>query len=153
VLRSPIYAHHAPYQPQPEGRYTFIDQGIQRFTYSLLPHTGNWRTAGTVRRAAELNQPLIVQAESCHPGPLPQSASYLSIDAENVDITVVKRAEDGDDLILRCFETAGRTAHSTIRLPAWNRTIETDFQPNELKTFRVPRDENEPVREVNLIEW
>ncbi len=153
VLRSPIYAHHAPYQPQPQGRYTFIDQGIQRFTYSLLPHTGSWRTAGTVRRAAELNQPLMVQAESCHPGPLPQTASYLSIDAENVDITVVKRAEDGDDLILRCFETAGRTTHSTIRLPAWARTIETDFHPNELKTFRVPRNEGEPVREVNLIEW
>jgi alpha-mannosidase len=55
VLRSPIYAHHDPLVPEEDRYYSFIDQGIQRFTYSLLPHEGNWETAGTVKRAAELN--------------------------------------------------------------------------------------------------
>jgi alpha-mannosidase len=32
VLRSPIYANHDPFVPQPEESYSFVDQGIQRFT-------------------------------------------------------------------------------------------------------------------------
>ncbi|HZG67372.1 MAG TPA: glycoside hydrolase family 38 C-terminal domain-containing protein, partial [Herpetosiphonaceae bacterium] len=48
ALRSPIYAHHHPTQPQPGEPYEFIDQGVQRFTYTLLPHAGSWEHAGTV---------------------------------------------------------------------------------------------------------
>ena len=55
VLRSPIYAHHVRYVPEADGNYSFIDQGIQHFNYSLLPHEGTWEQAGTARRAAELN--------------------------------------------------------------------------------------------------
>ena len=40
VLRSPIYAHHDPFVPQPDESYSFVDQGIQRFTYACLPHSG-----------------------------------------------------------------------------------------------------------------
>ena len=35
VLRSPIYAHHVPYQPDDEHEYTFLDQGRQSFTYAI----------------------------------------------------------------------------------------------------------------------
>ena len=153
VLRSPIYAPHTPYEPRQDGRYAFIDQGVQSFTYSLLPHPGSWEDAGTVKRAAELNQPLIAQVESRHPGPLPQTDSYLSVDVDNVIVPVIKRAEDADDLILRCFETNGTATEATIRLPRWNRTIEAAFRPHELKTFRVPIDADEPVIETNLLEW
>jgi alpha-mannosidase len=152
VLRSPIYAHHAPYEPQPGRHYTFQDQGLQRFTYSLLPHAGGWEDAGTVKRALELNQPLVVLPESFHPGPLPSRASHLTVDRENVVVAAMKCAEDGDDLILRCFETAGRATRATIHLPCWNRVIEADFRPSEIKTFRIPADGREPVRETNLLE-
>lgn len=156
VLRSPIYAHHDPYEPQPDRFYTFIDQGIQHFSYRILPHSGSWEGAGTVQRAAELNAPPIVQVESCHPGPLPQSGSYLEIDAENVVVTATKLAEDGDALILRCLETTGAATEAHIRLPHWNREISTQFGPCELKTFRIPLDASVPdesVTETNLIEW
>jgi len=153
VLRSPIYAHHTPYEPQ-EGRdYTFIDEGLQRFTYTLLPHRGSWESAGTVRRAAELNQPLIAQVESVHGGLLPQRDSYMSVDADNVVVTAVKRAEENDDLIVRCFEASGIATDAAIRFPKWNRTIEAHFKPGEIKTFRVPAEESAPVRETNLLEW
>ena len=48
VLRSPIYAHHDPAAPEPGEPYSFIDQGIQRFRYALLPHADSWAQAGTV---------------------------------------------------------------------------------------------------------
>ncbi|MBY0145955.1 alpha-mannosidase [Neobacillus niacini] len=153
VLRSPIYAHHDPLVPEADRYYSFIDQGIQRFTYSLLPHEGNWETAGTVKRAAELNQKPISIIETYHKGHLPQKDSFLSVDVENVIVSVIKQAEDNEDLILRAYETANDETTAIISLPKWNRQIKTKFRPSEIKTFRIPKDSSEPVLENNLLEW
>jgi alpha-mannosidase len=153
VLRSPIYAHHDPFVPEEDGEYTWMDQGVQRFTYALLPHAGTWRHAATARRAAELNQPPLALVETAHPGPLPQSASYLSVEPETIAVGALKKAEDGGATILRCVETHGVPAEATIRLPGWNREITATFRPSEFKTFRIPDDAADPVTEVNLLEW
>jgi alpha-mannosidase len=153
VLRSPIYAHHAPAEPQPDELYTYIDQGIQRFTYTLLPHPGSWQQAGTVQRAAELNQPSIPLAATFHPqGTLPQANSFLQMNAENVIVSALKKAEEGDGWIVRLYETAGRETRTTFQLPFLRRKIETIFNPYEIKTFFMPTDPEKPVREVNLLE-
>jgi alpha-mannosidase len=154
VLRSPIYAHHMPFEPQPDRLYSFIDQGIQHFTYTLLPHIGSWEHGGTVKRALELNQRPIVLMETFHPnGTLPQTDSYLEVDPDNIVVSVLKRGEDKDDLVLRAYETAGVATDATIRLPKWNHTIETEFGPCEIKTFRIPREAVAPIVETNLVEW
>lgn len=158
ALRSPIYAHHVPCAPQAatDGSYDdyhFIDQGVQSFTYVLAPHRGGWEDAGIVRRAAEINARPIAQIETFHAGPLPPQGSYLDVDRDNVSVSVVKRAEDNDDVIVRCVETAGRAVSATVRLAAWGRTIEATFVPCEIKTFRLPSDPALPAREVDLIEW
>jgi alpha-mannosidase len=140
VLRSPIYAHHDPAVPQPDEPYHFIDQGVQQFRYTILPHAGGWEQVGTVRRAAELNQPPIALVETYHAGTLPQADSYISVGQENVIVSAVKQAEDGDDLVIRCYEAHKITTHATIALPRWGRQIEANFGPCEIKTFRVPRD-------------
>jgi alpha-mannosidase len=152
VLRSPIYAHHDPHQPDPAGLYSFQDQGAQVFCYRLLPHPGGWEHAGTVRLAAEMNQPATALLESAHDGPLPGSASHLQIDAPNVVMSALKPAEDGGAVILRCYETDRVATRARISLPAWNREIEADFGPCEIKTFRIPEVDGEPVTETNLLE-
>jgi len=153
VLRSPAYANHIPAVLKPGGLYAYIDQGIQRFNYTLLPHTGSWETAGTVRRAAELNQFPITLYATCHSeGALPQSDSFIAVEPENVMVSVLKQAEDGDDLVLRAYETNGTAARATILLPKWGREIKIDFGPYEIKTFRVPRDPVKQVKETNLLE-
>lgn len=153
VLRSPIYAHHDPLVPDMNGHYTFIDQGIQTFHYRILPHEGNWEEAGTVKRAQELIQRPVPIIETYHDGPLPQQDSFLSVDKDNVIVGAMKNSEDGDDLILRLYETAKVATETTIELPHWGRTIRTKFGPCEIKTFRIPKDGSAPIREVNLIEW
>jgi alpha-mannosidase len=153
VLRSPIYAHHDPYVPESDKEYDYIDQGVQKFNYWLLPHAGGWQEAGTPRRAAELNQRPVTQIETFHPGPLPPHDSYIQVDGNGVMVTALKRSEDGDGTILRVFETDGRGSGAQIVLGPWNRTIEVDLGPTELKTFLIPDDPAQPVREVNLLEW
>ncbi len=153
VLRSPIYAHHMPLVPEADKLYTYMDQGVQRFKYTLLPHSSTWDEAGTVRKAAELNQRPVALVTTLHEGDMPRSASFLSVDHENLLVSVLKKAEDNDDLIVRVYETAGVTTSGTIRLEAWNCTIEATFGPCEIKTFRVPADASQPVVETNLLEW
>jgi len=109
----------------------------------LIPHAGDWRGAGVVRRAAELNQPPFALIETFHEGPLPQRSSYGDDGGGDVVLTVVRRGEDGG-LVLRAYETAGRPARA--RLEVLGETLEAEFGPHEIKTFR-------DGAEVNLLEW
>jgi alpha-mannosidase len=154
ALRSPAYAWHTP-RPLPEdGDYEVMDQGVQRFTYRLLPHAGDWRTAGTVRAAAELDQQPVALLESYHDAALPRRRSFAAVrDADNVLVTVVKRAEENvDAFVVRGYETAGVAATATIDLPFLDRTITAEFGPHEIKTLLVPRHPAMPVVETDLLE-
>lgn len=80
------------------------DQGIQRFTYSLMPHLGDFRESGVIEESFFLNQPLYEKAIAAHAGTLPEAFSLVSVDRPNAVITAVKRAEDEDALIVRFYE-------------------------------------------------
>ncbi len=149
AVRSPVWAWHAPRELEDDGDYAYMDQGQQSFGVRLVPHAGGWRSAGVVRRAAELNQPPFALIETYHGGPLPQRASYADDGGGDVVVTVVKSAEDGGDWCVRAYESAGRPASARIEL--FGRTIEAEFGPNEIKTLVVARDGG--VRETDLLEW
>lgn len=151
VLRSPIYAHHDPLIPEEDGEYSFIDQGIQRFTYTLLPHRASFVEANTVQIAAEVNQKPVTVIETYHAGRLPQVDSFLQVDSQTVMVSVVKQSEDDNAMVIRCVETSGQTTTATIRLPHWDAEITATFAPCELKTYRIHKD-GKPVEETNLIE-
>jgi alpha-mannosidase len=154
VARSPVYAWHVPKELDEDGIYEYLDQGRQSFTYALVPHAGDWRAAGVVRLALELNQRPFPLLESYHAGNLPLRASYAAAADQSVVVTVVKADEDGDgDVVVRAYESAGRAAHASIDLPLLERTIEADFGAAEIKTFRVPRNPEAPIVETNLLEW
>ena len=67
---------------------------------------------------------------------------------------VVLRLEpvDMSEVVVRAVETRGEAGRSRIELPLLGRTIEEDFGPSQLRTFVVPADPAQPVREVDLIE-
>jgi alpha-mannosidase len=151
IVRGAVYAQHDPRKLEPNGEYIWQDQGEQTFRMLLLPHAGAWQDAGVVRLAEELTAPVPVLYQGIHPGTRPLSASFLSVDAPNVVVSVVKKGEDGDDLIVRCYETAGRGAKATLDLGLVNRRWTGTFRPLEIKTLRVPLAGGE-IREVNVLE-
>lgn len=153
VLRSPIYAHHDPYVPDLDKEYVFMDQGLQQFNYALLPHEDGFEEAGTIQRAAELNCRAIPVVESFHDGPLPQTDSYVQVNQPNIVVSVIKKAEDNDDLIVRCYEAHKLQTDAEITLQAWSRAIKTTFKPCEIKTLRVPKDASKPIVETDMLEW
>jgi alpha-mannosidase len=92
------------------------DQGLQKFTYSLYPHTGGWRTAHTEEQALAVNIPLLAKTTLPHP-PL-QRLPSLSV--ENLGgrgeliVSALKRSEDGKDFILRFYEAHGEDTRARI---------------------------------------
>ncbi len=159
AARSPVYAWHEPRQLEPDGLYSYQDQGRQRFRYLLVPHAGDWRDAGVVRLAAELAEPAQPAYESFHPGPRPATASF-GVEAEDgkdrsggsVVTTVLKRAEDGDGLVVRAYESAGVRAEWSLDLGFAGRAVSATFGPHEIRSFLVPFDPGRPVVETDLLE-
>ncbi|HEX2949582.1 MAG TPA: glycoside hydrolase family 38 C-terminal domain-containing protein, partial [Armatimonadota bacterium] len=99
----------SPKDPDPEA-----DMGQHHFTFSLLPHRGNLESSGVPLAGYDINVPLLVQQLPVQDGNLAQTHSYLHIDKPNLLIESVKRAEDGDGIIVRLYEAYRR--RGTARL-------------------------------------
>lgn len=91
----------------------YADRGEHEFTHSLLPHQGDWRAGETVRRAYELNVPMLAALASEIPS---EAKSFISVDVPNVVIETVKKAEKEDALIVRMYETSGADAHLRLKI-------------------------------------
>jgi alpha-mannosidase len=151
IARGAVFAHHQPHTLDPNGEYLWQDQGEQTLRMLLAPHSGAWQEANVVRLAEEFTAPVPVIYQGIHGGSRPLAASFLSVDVPNVVVSAVKKAEDGNDLIIRCYETAGRPAQASLRLGLVKRRWTGNFRPLEIKTLRVPLAGGE-IREVNLLE-
>lgn len=153
ILRSPIYAHDQLAFPQPGRSYRFIDQGWQEFRWALIPHRGEWSTAGTANQALEFNVPFLTVRDFRHPGPLPSKQSFLEIFPKDIFLTVLKKAEDSSDLILRGYETSGKKVQAQIRLSFLGIQQVINFRPFEIKTFRLSRKDGQwAFKEVDFLE-
>ncbi|MDN4075312.1 alpha-mannosidase [Fictibacillus terranigra] len=134
------------------------DRGIHVFTYSLLPHQGDWREGNTVQEAYNLNVPLLSSEVSANPsGNLPAAYEFASIDCNNVILETVKKAEEGEAVIVRFYEYKQfrNPANVTFALPIkkaaecslieegeeqaiYNgRTLSFAMEPFEIKTFKI----------------
>lgn len=147
VLRSPIYAFHEPRQVEEGRRYSYMDQGLHRFTFALLPHSGGWRDAGTVRESLLLNMPPVSLETYPHKGDWPGKRSFGEISESNIDLCAIKQAEDGEGLIVRLYETSGKSTSATLSLAGAQYAME--MKPFELKTLRIW---NGNATEVDLVE-
>ncbi|HID91036.1 TPA: hypothetical protein EYP44_03645, partial [Candidatus Bathyarchaeota archaeon] len=161
LLRSPSYPPKWPIGRAEdflyEGKPT--DQGHHEVGMAIYPHKGDWREALTVRRAYEFNYPLItcLRREPSGGAGKAGSHSFIRAEPENVVLTVVKRAEGSDDVILRFYEINGRVADAVIsfdvepvavcevnlieeeisRLAVQGNFVRIPVRPHEIKTLKV----------------
>lgn len=143
----------SPKDPDPNA-----DMGHHEFTYSIYPHSGDWKTANTVQKGDELNYPLIPIQTTNHFGDLNNEFSLMSVNKPNVVLSVVKRAENSDDMIVRVYESQGiKTSNVKIEFPSniisaketnliednignanyHRNTLNFNIGKYEIKTFRV----------------
>lgn len=135
----------------------FPDKGIHHFTYSLLPHAESWDRAKVARAAMELNAE-IHTVSAFAGGQL--AAGLLRCDNENLIIDTVKKAENGDGMIVRLYESNGTGGNAALSFGksvssvaecdlvekklrdcrVENHFVSFPFSPYEIKTFLVKFD-------------
>jgi alpha-mannosidase len=117
----------------PEWPDPHADEGHHEFTYSLYAHGGTWRDAQTIRRGYELNYKLYSMPSGKHQGQLPAEHSFVHVEPDNLVLTAVKKAEDGDHLVLRFYEWAGREVDARLVLPQGAQSAEeTDLMEHPI---------------------
>jgi alpha-mannosidase len=135
----------APRLPDPVA-----DRGRHAFAYAVLPHAGSWQDAGVVGEADAFNGRVRWAAAGVPDGPWVLAEGGLVLQT-------VKRAEDGDGLVLRLYEPHGGRGTAYVRVAAgvasaeradvleertgdveWRGdTLVVPFRPWEIVTLRV----------------
>ena len=141
LLKGPIY-------PDPEA-----DLGHHEFTYSILPHAGDFVTGSVVEEAWSLNNPLnIINGVG-------NEESFFTVEsADLVAIEAIKQSESGDGIILRLHEHTGSKRKINLKpnfacvnwcetnlmeepegaeIPLSDEGITLDLAPFEIKTILI----------------
>ncbi|MDI6784476.1 MAG: glycoside hydrolase family 38 C-terminal domain-containing protein, partial [bacterium] len=156
LLRSPTY-------PDPQA-----DKGNHEFIYSLYPHLGNHNVGQVAQAGYELNIPIRVIPIKSHTGNLPSKHSFFTVDAENVVLETVKKAEDSAAMILRLYENRGATTKANLQfnlpiksvklvnlmeeesklLKVTSNAVNLQFHPFEILTLKLESriEKNKPQR-------
>lgn len=84
------------------------DIGHHEFVYGITGHSSDWRTAQTDWQGQRLNDSLIAFQTSKHAGALGREFSLLKVSNPRIRVFALKKAEHGDEFILRLVELDGR---------------------------------------------
>ncbi len=136
------------------------DQGLHTFSYAIYPHAGTQEQANVNAHAYGFNfAPIVKQVSQMQEGSLPAEVSLFRVDAKNIIIETVKKAEDSEDIILRLYESGNaRTVCDLTSYFPMAEVIETNlmeeneeaipcsansaqlcFRPFEIKTLRIKK--------------
>ncbi len=106
------------------------------FTYSLYPHAGDYREAGTIKQAYDLNNPMTAITVGKHSGKLGDSYSFVSVRDENIVIETVKKAENGDGIIIRMYESFNKRTNTVLKTGFDFKSVTLcDMLENDLKVI------------------
>lgn len=103
------------------------DAGGEEFSYAIYPHQGNLQTANVVQKAKMFNTPLLAKNidESINSKKL---LPLLRNIPDNIILQTIKKAEKGDALVVRLYETEQESTQASIVLSKNIRTVfETDL--------------------------
>ena len=145
-----------------DSMQSMMDLGLNRYSYAIFSHPGKV-SKETQREARFFTQPLVAIECSCHKGALGSEYSFLTLSDEGVIVRAIKKAEKGDEIIIRLNESAKEEIKSfTISLgdgiesakevfaseefisdaTVKNGNLVTDFKPYEIKSFALKLKKN-----------
>jgi len=123
--------------PDPEA-----DLGKHTFKYSLFPHQGSW-DENTVKQAYLVNNPVLVWEGIPKSVNNTEAFSLVSIDEPSLVIETIKKAQDGNGVILRLYESQ-RSRGSF--------TLQTGFPVKKAFRTNILEENQDPLNvEGNLI--
>ncbi len=143
MLRGTVYSPLAVVRGGRPSLSPWPQAGTYVFRYSVTSGKGDWAATRSWRAGMAFNTPLIpVSAvNELSQKPLPPERSFFSIDADNLVLTALKKADRDGTIVLRVFEIRGDTADSPVR-----------FLGRDC-SFRVANllEEDHPTAEQNML--
>ena len=153
AVRSAIYAQgNSPDWWSEQETYEYI--GTQTFWLVLKPHGDVLPERELHRIADKINGAYEYLGDSVHvsSGRGRQMESRFSlgrVEAENVSLVLVKKAEDDGDFVLRLLETEGKDTET--KLIFREKTYPISMGHDEIATYKISRDGSK-IQKTNLLE-
>ncbi len=139
--------------------YSDWDKGSQcigknTFRYAFMPHKGNWEEANVWQESERFNLYLTIGqiAPTAH-GKNPLDHSFLELRDENLNVSAIKRSEDGEGWVVRLFNPYDKAVKNAIRLNGGIASIEKAQSPVERQQaeFELPAYSGKQWKEVKLV--
>ncbi len=146
VLRGAIFADHCFGSKEFHDEFCeYMEQGLHTFTYTISP----FESLAQAEKEGELaNTTLSTVIDTFHKGKLEREYSGISMNKENIAVTALKKQEDGNGWVLRCYETENEDTDAEISL--FGTTWTAHFGHSQVKTFIIDKGS---VSEADFMEW
>jgi len=116
--------------------------GKNVFRYAFMPHTGDWESANVWGESERFNLRFgVAQLAPTGHGKNPLAHSFLELTTEALNVSAVKRAEDGSGYVVRLFNPSDSTVNAAIRLNGGLAPIDKTQSPIERQkaSFELPQ--------------
>ena len=114
------------------------DMGFHKMEYSIYPHTGGAKDAGTIKRGYGYNNELIGMIVEKASGSMPLENSFVTIYPENIILTSVKKAEGKEnEFVYQFYESDGKKTDTKLSFPG---------NPKRAEYTNFIEDDGEPIK-------
>lgn len=117
MLRGPRYTSVKVVRGDRVTSMEYPPAGTYTFRYSLSASKGDWKAAKAYRAGLNFNNALLPVSvvDRISGKPLPPSRSFCSLDAGNLVISTLKKADGDPTVLLRFYEMEGSPAETAVR--------------------------------------
>jgi alpha-mannosidase len=119
------------------GNY-YLQPGNHSYRFSLYTHKGDWKNG--YQSGTQSKQPLktVVSDPQLYAGSLPEQYSFGNITGKGVVASTIKKCEDDDAVVLRCYDIEGNDTEATFHLfkdiQSVSHTNMIEEEPAEMKS-------------------
>jgi len=119
------------------GTHYYLQPGNHSFTFTLYSHANNWKSG--YRLGTQAKQPLVAAVTDSRrqSGTYPDQFSFMETKGKGIMVSAVKKADDDDSMVLRCFDIEGKDSDVSFEL---FRPVSKVQQTNliELEGVKIP---------------
>ena len=119
----------------------YLQTGNHYFAFSLYSHQAGWMEGNRFGKQANEKLLVVVNPTAYAIVNLPQERSFFTLDADNIIISTIKKAEDNQSIVLRMYDIKGINSevnlHSDLR---FKKAISTNLIEEEIKEIPVIND-------------
>jgi alpha-mannosidase len=112
--------------------------GRHVFDYCIIPHDGDWQAAGAHTLAYQRLRPMRARWSRHGLGRIEAEGSLLKVDSPAFNVSAIKRAEDGDGVIVRLYNITNDNAEASVELAGFEGPVSV-VNLNEEETADIPR--------------